>query len=210
MWSALDNAGQDCCARSRILVQRSIHDDLVDLLTEKVKAIRVGDPLDADTEMGPLITPAHRERVRDYIALGEREGAERRCGGEPPDEPSLQRGSFLSPVVFSGVTNDMRIAREEIFGPVISVIPFEDEADAVRLANASSYGLSGSLFTRDVGRALRVARAVETGVLSVNSSRSVFIEAPFGGFKESGFGRELGMEALRGYSELKSVFISET
>jgi len=169
----------------------------------------VGDPLDPKTQMGPLITRAHRQRVTDYIALGEREGARRACGGEAPPDPSLSGGNFLRPAVFSGVGNDMRIAREEIFGPVVVAIPFDGEEEAVAIANASAYGLSGSLWTRDLGRALRVARSVETGVLSVNSSRSVFVEAPFGGVKQSGLGRELGMAALEAYSEIKSVFLSD-
>ncbi len=209
LWSAFDNAGQDCCARSRFLIQRSIYDRFVADLAARTQAIRVGDPEDPETQMGPLITRAHRQRVADYVALGEREGARRVCGGEVPQEPMLADGFFLRPAVFARVGNDMRIAQEEIFGPVVAAIPFENEEEAVSIANASAYGLSGSLWTRDLGRALRVARAVETGVLSVNSSRSVFLEAPFGGVKQSGLGRELGMAALEAYSEVKSVFLSE-
>jgi betaine-aldehyde dehydrogenase len=209
LWSALDNAGQDCCARSRFLIQRSIYDRFVRELSDRVEAIRVGDPLDPRTEMGPLITSAHRERVVGYIAAGEREGARRVCGGDFPKEAALAGGFFLRPALFTGAHNGMRIAQEEIFGPVIVAIPFEDEQEAVALANASLYGLSGSLWTSDLGRALRVARAVETGVLSVNSSRSVFLEAPFGGVKQSGLGRELGMGALEAYSEIKTLFLSE-
>lgn len=209
LWSAFDNAGQDCCARSRFLVQRRIYDRVVADLAEKTAAIRVGNPLVPSTEMGPLITAAHREKVRGYVEIGEREGARRVTGGKIPPDPALAKGAFFTPAVLADVDNDMRVAREEIFGPVVSVIPFRDEEDAVRLANASRYGLSGSLFTRDLGRALRVARAVETGVLSVNSSRSVFLEAPFGGVKESGLGRELGLAALEHYTEIKTVFFSE-
>jgi betaine-aldehyde dehydrogenase len=209
LWSAFDNAGQDCCARSRFLVQHTIYERVVADLAGKTAAIRVGNPLLPETEMGPLITLAHRDMVRGWLTIGESEGARRVTGGAIPEDPALAKGSFLTPAVFADVDNEMRVAREEIFGPVLSVIPFRDEEEAVRLANASRYGLSGSLFTRDLGRALRVARAVETGVLSVNSSRSVFLEAPFGGVKESGLGRELGLAALEHYTETKSVFFSE-
>jgi acyl-CoA reductase-like NAD-dependent aldehyde dehydrogenase len=209
LWSVFDNAGQDCCARSRFLVQRSIYDRVVADLARMTEAIRVGDPLAPETEMGPLITGAHREKVRAWVAVGDAEGARRVTGGELPADAKLAKGSFLTPAVFADVDNGMRVAREEIFGPVVSVIPFSDEAEAVEIANASRYGLSGSLFTRDLGRAMRVARAFETGVLSVNSSRSVFLEAPFGGVKESGLGRELGLAALEHYTETKTVFFSE-
>ena len=209
LWSVFDNAGQDCCARSRFLVQRTIYDRVVAELARMAAAIRVGNPLAPETEMGPLITPAHREKVRGWLAIGDAEGARRVTGGEIPKAPELSKGNFLTPAVLADVDNTMRVAREEIFGPVVSVIPFADEEEAVNLANASRYGLSGSLYTRDLGRAMRVARAVETGVLSVNSSRSVFLEAPFGGVKESGLGRELGLSALEHYTETKTVFFSE-
>jgi len=209
LWSVFDNAGQDCCARSRFLVQRSIYDRVVSDLARMTEAIRVGDPLAPETEMGPLITGAHREKVRAWVAVGDAEGARRVTGGELPGDPKLAKGSFLTPAIFADVDNGMRVAREEIFGPVVSVIPFSDEAEAIEIANASRYGLSGSLYTRDLGRAMRVARAFETGVLSVNSSRSVFLEAPFGGVKESGLGRELGLAALEHYTETKTVFFSE-
>jgi len=204
--SVFGNAGQDCCARSRILVEASVHDALVEKLAAATGRLRVGDPLDPETQVGSLISPAHRERVLGYVELGLQEGARRVCGGEAPRDGALARGAFLSPCVFDAVTPAMRIAREEIFGPVVAVLPFRDEPEAVALANDSEYGLSGSLWTADARRALRVARAIETGVLSVNTSRSVFLESPFGGWKRSGLGRELGVEALEGYTETKSVY----
>jgi len=209
LWSALDNAGQDCCARSRFLVQRKIYASFVEGLAERVEAIRVGDPLAAETEMGPLISRAHRERVLGYVAVGQGEGARLVCGGAVPNDPGLAGGFYLRPGLFVDADNRMRVAQEEIFGPIIVAIPFDDESEAVALANDTPYGLSGSLWTRDLARALRVARAVETGVLSVNSSRSVFLEAPFGGVKESGLGRELGMAALEACSEIKTLYFNE-
>jgi len=205
--SLLGNAGQDCCARSRLLVERPIYDKFLSQLIELFQKVKVGDPLDEKTEMGPLISLSHRERVQNYIDLGQREGASLLCGGKAPEAAALSRGAYLNPALFAGVRPDMRIAQEEIFGPVLSVIPFETEAEAIAIANNSLYGLSGSIWTRDIERALRVARAVETGVLSINSGSSVHLEAPFGGVKHSGLGRELGLAALDHYCELKSVFI---
>jgi betaine-aldehyde dehydrogenase len=205
--SLLGNAGQDCCARSRLLVERSIYDKFVAQLLELFQKVKVGDPLDEKTEMGPLISLSHRERVCGYIETGRREGASLLCGGKAPESAALTRGAYLNPTIFAGVRPEMRIAQEEIFGPVLAVIPFETEAEAIAIANNSLYGLSGSIWTRDIERALRVARAIETGVLSINSGSSVHLEAPFGGVKHSGIGRELGLTALDHYSELKSVFI---
>jgi betaine-aldehyde dehydrogenase len=206
-YSVYDNAGQDCCARSRILVERSVHEQVVELFTTATKALKVGDPSDEATEVGTLISQKQRERVRDYIEIGLGEGATLVVGGTAPDDPALADGAYLLPTVFDGVDNDMRIAREEIFGPVVSVIPFDTEEEALRLANATPYGLSGSIWSRDIGKALRAAKALQSGVISVNSNSSVHTEAPFGGYKMSGIGRELGMSALDLYTETKNVFI---
>ncbi len=196
-YAVFDNAGQDCCARSRILVERSAYDRFCELLVQATRALRVGDPAREETEMGPLISAAHRETVASFV-----EG-EPLFRGEIPDGPG-----FWYPCTLVEASNDDRIAREEVFGPVAAVIPFDDEADAIRIANDTPFGLSGSIWTRDGARALRVARALETGVLSINSNSSVRPTTPFGGFKQSGFGRELGMHALDGYSEVKNVFYS--
>jgi acyl-CoA reductase-like NAD-dependent aldehyde dehydrogenase len=196
-YAVFDNAGQDCCARSRILVERSAYDRFAELLVEATRNVRVGDPEDDATEMGPLISAAHRETVASFV-----DGAPL-FRGEVPEGPG-----FWYPCTVVEASNEDRIAREEVFGPVAALIPFADEAEAVALANDTPYGLSGSIWTRDGARALRVARALETGVLSVNSNSSVRVSTPFGGFKQSGFGRELGMHALQSYSEVKNVFIS--
>ena len=196
-YSVFDNAGQDCCARSRILVERSVYDRFIELLVEATRNVRVGDPEDDATEMGPLVSAAHRETVASFV-----EAAPLFQGGVP-DGPG-----FWFPCTLVEASNDDRVAREEVFGPVAALIPFADEAEAIAIANDTPYGLSGSIWTRDGARALRVARALETGVLSVNSNSSVRVSTPFGGFKQSGFGRELGMHALQSYSEVKNVFIS--
>jgi acyl-CoA reductase-like NAD-dependent aldehyde dehydrogenase len=192
------NAGQDCCARSRILVEASALDRFMDALEEEVEAIRVGDPLDDSTEMGPLISADQRETVSSYVDTD----APVAIRGHAPEG----KGFWYPPTVLAPVSNDDRAAREEIFGPVACVIPFRDEAEAIRLANDTIYGLSGSIWTRDGAKAFRVARAIDTGVISINSNTSVRVSTPFGGFKQSGFGRELGPHALDYYTELKNVY----
>jgi betaine-aldehyde dehydrogenase len=197
-YAVFDNAGQDCCARSRILVEQSAYDLFLDLLVKATAGVKVGDPADDATEMGPLISASHRETVASFA-----DDAEILFRGEAPDGPG-----FWFPCTLVQASNDDRIAREEVFGPVAVLIPFADEAEAVQIANDTPYGLSGSIWTRDGARALRVARALETGVISINSNSSVRVSTPFGGMKQSGFGRELGMHGLDGYSEVKNVFYS--
>ena len=194
------NAGQDCCARSRILVERSAVDRFMHALEKSVKALRVGDPLDEKTEMGPLISADHRSKVAAFLE----DGATVAIRGSAPSG----RGYWFAPTVLSPVDPGDRVAREEIFGPIVAVIPFEDEADAVTIANDTMYGLSGSVWTSNAARAMRVARALETGTISINSNTSVRVTTPFGGFKQSGIGRELGPFALDHYTELKNVFLS--
>ena len=206
-YSVFDNAGQDCCARSRIIVERAAHEKVVELFADATRNVKVGDPADESTEVGSLVSQKQRDRVKDYIEIGQAEGATIVVGGTAPDDPALADGAYLLPTVFDGVSNDMRIAREEIFGPVVSVIPFDSEEEALRLANATPYGLSGSIWSRDIGKALRAAKALQSGVISVNSNSSVHTEAPFGGYKMSGIGRELGMAALDLYTETKNVYI---
>lgn len=207
VWSVLGNAGQDCCARSRLLVERTIYPEFVQEVANILAGIRLGDPLDEKTELGSLISAGHRERVLSYIKSGQEQEARLVRGGEIPTDDNLRSGCFLTPALFDEVRPDMKIAREEIFGPVICASPFDCENEAIAIANNSKYGLSGSIWTRDIERALRVARAVETGVISINTGHSVHLEAPFGGMKQSGTGRELGLAALDHYSELKSIFV---
>jgi acyl-CoA reductase-like NAD-dependent aldehyde dehydrogenase len=207
-FGVFENCGQDCCARSRLIVEESVRDEVVERYAATTRAIVVGDPEDPSTQVGPMVSGSQRETVEGYIERGVAEGATIVEGGGRPDDPALAHGFYLRPTVLGGCTNDMTVAREEIFGPVVSVITFRDEAEAILLANDSPYGLSGSLWTRDGARQLRVARAMRTGCIGVNSNSSVFPQAPFGGYKQSGVGKELGMEGLVHNTEQKTVFVS--
>jgi len=196
-YAVFGNAGQDCCARSRILVERAAYDRLLDLLVDATRGIKVGDPEEDSTEMGPLISAEQREKVASFV------DGDPVFRGDAPNGPG-----FWFPCTLVEASNDDRVAREEVFGPVAAVIPFAGEEEAIRLANDTPYGLSGSIWTENGARGLRVARAIDTGVLSINANTSVRVQTPFGGFKQSGFGRELGMHALEGYSDVKNLFIA--
>jgi betaine-aldehyde dehydrogenase len=196
-FAVFGNAGQDCCARSRILVERPVYERFVELLVTATRAVKVGDPEDDETQMGPLISASHRKTVAGFV------DGDALFRGDTPEG-----AGFWFPCTLVEATNEDRVAREEVFGPVAAVIPFDGEEEAVRIANDTPYGLSGSIWTENGARALRVARALETGVISINSNTSVRVSTPFGGFKQSGFGRELGMHALDGYSELKNVYVA--
>ncbi|MGO4258504.1 aldehyde dehydrogenase family protein [Marmoricola sp. RAF53] len=203
-YAVFDNAGQDCCARSRILVQRSAYDEFLGRLETAVRSLRVIDPADEASEMGPLISAQQRAVVTGYL-----DGVETAFTGAAPDDGGFAEGFWVPPTVVLADDPALPIWREEVFGPVVAVMPFDDEEEAVRLANDTEYGLSGSIFTRDLGRALRVARGVEAGNLSVNSHSSVRYWTPFGGYKQSGLGRELGPDAPNAFTEEKNVFIAQ-
>jgi acyl-CoA reductase-like NAD-dependent aldehyde dehydrogenase len=209
VWSVFGNTGQDCCARSRVFVERSAYEEVVGAMAKRTDELRVGPPLEEETELGPMISAGQRETSLEYLEIGQKEGARLVTGGDIPQVAGGEGGFYLRPAVLADVRNDTRVAQEEIFGPVASLIPFDTEEEAIRLANETEYGLSGSIWTRDLGRAIRVARAIRTGVISVNSSHSVHTEAPFGGYKRSGIGREMGMHAVNLYTEVKNIYFSE-
>ncbi len=204
VWSIYYSAGQSCEARSRVLVEKPLYDGFVAEFAAKAAAVKVGDPLDPETQMGSLISMAHRERVHGFVEQGRAEGAEVVLGGEPADGP----GAFYPPTVIAGVGNEMSVAQEEIFGPVVTVIPFEDEADAIRIANESRYGLMATVWTGDPARGHRIASRIRSGTVGINMPYTAFPGIPFGGYKQSGFGRELALETLEDYLETKSVIVN--
>lgn len=206
--AVFDNAGQDCCARTRVFVEKSVYEKFVEAFIDETSKTPFGDPTKDETRIGPLVSMKQRETVRGYIDIGRQEGATLAYGGDVPSGDPFDQGSYLRPAVFTDARNSMQHCREEIFGPVVSIIPFTDEETMLREVNDSPYGLSGSIWTNNLDRAIRTVRAVRSGVLSVNTNSSVYIEAPFGGYKKSGVGRDLGMHGLVNFTEVKNVFIA--
>jgi acyl-CoA reductase-like NAD-dependent aldehyde dehydrogenase len=204
VWSIYYSAGQSCEARSRMLVEASLYDEFVSSFSEAAKRLKVGDPLEAETQVGSLISTEHRDKIHGFVERGREEGAEVVAGGEPLDG----KGAFYPPTVLANVDNRMTVAQEEIFGPVVTITPFEDEKDAVRLANDVKYGLMATVWTGDPARGHRLARRIKAGTVGINMPFTAFPGIPFGGYKQSGFGRELGIETLELYLETKSVLVS--
>ena len=204
--AVFDNCGQDCCARSRVFVESSVHDIFVDAFLDQLGKVKIGDPMDDGTEIGPMVSMAQRDSVLNYIEIGKAEGG-KLIGGEKLVGGVFENGAYIMPAVFTGMRNDMRTSQEEIFGPVVNIIPFTDAEAMLKEVNDCVYGLSGSIWTRDIGKALKTAKAVRAGNLSVNTNSSVYVEAPFGGYKQSGTGRDLGMNALLNVTEVKNIFI---
>jgi acyl-CoA reductase-like NAD-dependent aldehyde dehydrogenase len=202
------NQGEVCSAGSRVFVERAVYDDVLDAMTKVAGQIRVGSGLDPDTTMGPLVSIEQQRRVEGYVDIGRREGASVAFAGERPADPALANGYFVAPTIFEATSNDLRISREEIFGPVMTVIPFDDVDEVVRLANATEYGLAAAIWTRDINKALRTAKAVRAGVVWINDSQPAPTESLWGGYKQSGIGRELGPYALDAYLETKQIYIN--
>jgi acyl-CoA reductase-like NAD-dependent aldehyde dehydrogenase len=203
------NSGQDCCARSRMIVQRPVLDQFVQTLAELAGQVRQGDPLDPQTQLGSLISAGQRDRVLGFIDRAVAGGAELVCGGQVVQRPGLEAGNAITPAVVTGADPDSEVATTEVFGPVATILPFDDEDEAIALANGTRYGLSGSLWTRDIGRAIRVSREIRSGLLSINSDSSSYIQAPFGGYGHSGLGREQGLEGLHDFTEVKNIYVSD-